>query len=170
MVAQGKVRVAFEAGKEMDPGLLLDAEGRPTRDPAVMFSEKMGAMLPFALHKGYALAVMCEILGGALSGGKVQDQLFEPSPMINNMLSVVFVPDRLTTREMLASQITSLAVWLRASPRAKADEPILMPGEPERITAAQRERDGIPLAPGTCRALVAAGKRAGSDAFERLLA
>jgi uncharacterized oxidoreductase len=153
----------------MDPGLLLDAKGKPTRDPGVMFSEKMGAMLPFAQHKGYALAVMCEILGGALSGGKVQDQLFEPSPMINNMLSVVFVPDKLTSREKLASQITSLAVWLRGSPRAKDDEPILMPGEPERITAAERGRDGIPLAPGTRKALVEAGKRVGSEAFARLL-
>ena len=169
MVAQGKVRVAYEAGKKMDEGLLLDEKGRPTRDPAVMFSEKMGAMLPFALHKGYALAVMCEILGGALSGGKVQDQLFEPSPMINNMLSVVFVPDKLTTRAKLASQIRSLAVWLRGSPRAKSDEPILMPGEPERITAAERERDGIPLSPGTCKALIEAGRKAGSDAFERIL-
>lgn len=169
MVAQGKVRVAFEADKEMEAGLLLDADGKPTRDPSVMFSDKLGALLPFGQHKGYALAVMCEILGGALSGGKVQDQLFEPSPMINNMLSVVFAPDKLTTREKLASQITSLAVWLRASPRAKSDEPILMPGEPERITAAERERDGIPLAPGTCDALVEAGKRVGSNAFERIL-
>ena len=168
-VAQGKVRVAYEAGKQMDDGLLLDHQGRPTRDPAVMFSDKMGAMLPFAQHKGYALAVMCEILGGALSGGKVQDQLFEPSPMINNMLSVVFATDRLTSSEKLASQITSLAVWLRGSPRAKEDEPILMPGEQERITAAARGRDGIPLPPGTSKALVEAGKRVGSDAFERLL-
>jgi uncharacterized oxidoreductase len=135
-----------------------------------MFSEKMGAMLPFALHKGYALAVMCEILGGALSGGKVQDQLFEPSPMINNMLSIVFAPDKLTSRDELEAQITSLAVWLRGSPRAKDDEPILMPGEPERITAALRERDGVPLSPGTCKALVEAGKRVGSDAFAQLLA
>jgi uncharacterized oxidoreductase len=170
MVAQGKVRVAHEAGKTMDEGLLIDEHGRPTRDPGVMFSEKMGAMLPFAQHKGYALAVMCEILGGALSGGKVQDQLFEPSPMINNMLSIVFAPDKLTSRDELEAQITSLAVWLRGSPRAKDDEPILMPGEPERITAALRERDGVPLSPGTCKALVEAGKRVGSDAFAQLLA
>lgn len=170
MVAQGKVRVAYEAGKPMDEGLLLDGEGRPTRDPAVMFTGKLGAMLPFAQHKGYALAVMCEILGGALSGGKVQDQRFDPSPMINNMLSVVFVPDMLVTREALAAQVESLARWLRGSPRAKEEEPVLMPGEPERITAAERGRVGIPLPPGTCSALIEAGKRVGSDAFARILA
>jgi LDH2 family malate/lactate/ureidoglycolate dehydrogenase len=42
-------------------------------DPAVMWREPIGAMLPFAQHKGCALAIMCEILGGALSGGQVQD-------------------------------------------------------------------------------------------------
>jgi uncharacterized oxidoreductase len=169
MVAQGKVRVAHEAGVAMDEGLLLDGEGRPTRDPGVMFRERMGAMLPFGQHKGFALAVMCEVLGGALSGGRVQDRLHDPSPMINNMLSIVFAPDRLTSREELAAQVGSLARWLRESPLARDDEPVLLPGEKERLTARERMRDGIPLAPSTCEALRTSGRRAGSDAFERLL-
>jgi uncharacterized oxidoreductase len=30
----------------------------------------LGSLLTFAQHKGYALAAMCEIMGGALSGVK----------------------------------------------------------------------------------------------------
>ena len=44
-------------------------QGQPTRDPNVMYSEPPGAMLPFGGHKGYALAVVAELLAGALSGG-----------------------------------------------------------------------------------------------------
>jgi uncharacterized oxidoreductase len=101
-VAQGKVRVAHEAGKKMDEGLLLDAKGRPRAIRRSCSPRRWARCCRSRSTRGYALAVMCEILGGALSGGKVQDQLFDPSPMINNMLSVVFVPDKLTSREKLA--------------------------------------------------------------------
>ena len=64
----------------MADGLLLDAQGQPTDDPAVMFGDPIGALLPFAQHKGFALAVMCELLGGALSGGRVQDHASATQP------------------------------------------------------------------------------------------
>jgi len=170
MVALGKVRVALDAGVPMAEGLLLDARGQPTRDPAVMFGESLGALLPFGEHKGFALAVMCEILGGALSGGKVQDRRHDPSPMINNMLSIVFAPDRLTSREALAAQIGRLAAWLRASPPRLDGDRVLLPGEGERATARERSRDGIPLPRATREALAVAARRAGADDFDRLFA
>jgi len=169
MVAFGKVQVAHSAGQQMKAGLLLDAAGEPTRDPAVMFEERMGALLPFGEHKGFALAIMCEILGGALSGGRVQDRRHNPSPMLNNMLSIVFVPDRLVSRESLAAQIESLARYVRASPHAP-DAAIMLPGEPERATAKERSMHGIPLPRTTCDALAGAGSRVGSDALRRALA
>lgn len=49
-------------------GCLIDADGVPTTDPAVMQVSPLGSLLTFAQHKGYALAAMCEVLGGALSG------------------------------------------------------------------------------------------------------
>ncbi|KWE43557.1 hypothetical protein WL76_32165 [Burkholderia ubonensis] len=50
-------------------GSLIDHRGRPTDDPAVMHEQPFGALLPFGLHKRYALAAMCEIFGGALGVG-----------------------------------------------------------------------------------------------------
>jgi uncharacterized oxidoreductase len=154
-VALGKVRHALEAGSRMDDGLIVDAHGDPTNDPAVMYREPPGALLPFGLHKGYALAVMCELLGGALSGGSVQHHAPTLNPMINNMLSIVFAADGLCTREEFASQVADLAQWLRASPRASPDEAIQLPGEPERATAEERTRLGIPLPRPTREALAA---------------
>lgn len=168
MVAMGKVRVALDAGVPMAEGLLLDAQGRPTTDPAVMFSEPIGALLPFADHKGFALAVMCELLGGALSGGSVQDRHPEPNPMINNMLSIVFAPDRLASRAHFDEQVGRLAAWLRGSARNDAVDGIHLPGEPERATAWRRRRDGIPLPRRTLDALAAAARDVGCDSFDRI--
>lgn len=168
MVAVGKARVALDAGVPMAEGLLLDAQGRPTTDPAVMFADPIGALLPFAEHKGFALAVMCELLGGALSGGRVQDHHPEPNPMINNMLSIVFAPDRLASRAQFDAQVERLAVWLRGSPRDDAVDGIHLPGEPERATAMVRRRDGIPLPRRTFDALAGAARGVGCDSFDRI--
>jgi uncharacterized oxidoreductase len=154
-VAHGKTRVALDAGRKMADGLLLDAQGRPTNDPAVMFRDPIGALLPFGGHKGFALAVMCELLGGALSGGRVQDHHPKPNPMINNMLSLVFAPDKLCGHDEFARQVERLAAWLRGSPPARGGTGIHLPGETERIAARERERLGIPLPRRTLDALQA---------------
>ena len=57
-VAMGKVRVAHLKGERVPDGALVDHEGAPTTDPAVMYSEPFGALGPFGAHKGYGLAVM----------------------------------------------------------------------------------------------------------------
>ena len=68
-VAMGKVRVANNKKVAMDEGLLIDFAGRPTTDPGVMYNAPYGAILPFGLHKGGGLAVICDLLAGALTGG-----------------------------------------------------------------------------------------------------
>lgn len=165
-LALGKVRVAQDAGKRMAPDVLLDAAGQPTDDPAAMFSDPAGALLSFGEHKGFALAVMCELLGGALSGGSVQHARPRPNPMINNMLSLVFAPDKLVSRADLTRQVERLEAWLKASPLRPGSAGIRLPGEPERLTARERERVGIPLPRRTCDALVASARSLGMAPHE----
>jgi len=159
-MAMGKVRVALDRGERVASGVLIDAAGNPTDDPSVMFQDPIGALLPFGEHKGYAMAVMCELLGGALSGGSVQHEHPRPNPMINNMLSLAFVPDKLVTREVFARQVERLGSWVRASPSREGTR-ILLPGEPERITANERGRSGIPLPRRTREALLACSRSLG---------
>ena len=65
-VAAGKVRVAFNKKVQMEDGLLIDAAGQPSTDPGVLYNPPFGAILPFGLHKGGGLAVICDLLAGAL--------------------------------------------------------------------------------------------------------
>ena len=69
-VAMGKVRVANNKKVAMDEGLLINSAGRPTTDPGVMYNAPYGAILPFGLHKGGGLAMICDLLAGALTGGR----------------------------------------------------------------------------------------------------
>jgi uncharacterized oxidoreductase len=65
-IAMGKVRVAYNRKVPAPAGPLIDHEGRPTTNPAVMYEEPLGALLTAAGHKGYALAIN-EMRGAALA-------------------------------------------------------------------------------------------------------
>jgi uncharacterized oxidoreductase len=162
-VALGKTRVAVDEGRDLAPGLLLDTEGQPTTDPRVLWrGDPTGAILPFAGHKGWALSVVCELLGGGLSGGGVQDGRYGPA-ILNNMLTLAFDPAKLASQGALEAEVATLADWVRRSPPAVDGGRILLPGEPERITAAERDRDGVPIARRTLHAMDACAASLGLD-------
>src|SRR5260370_31163797 len=98
-VAMGKVRVAHNAGKTMLDGALLDHAGKPTTDPSVMYSEQRGVVLPFGEHKGSGLALVCELLAGAIVGSA---GVTTPTPpergILNRMLSRGIDPGRRSRR------------------------------------------------------------------------
>ena len=103
---------------------------------------------------------MCELLGGALSGGHVQDGA-TIHPMLNNMLTLVFDPAKLGTAAALPDEIRRLAGWVRASPPMAGCESIALPGEPERRIAQRRLREGIPMPQRTLDSLAAAARPLG---------
>ena len=115
-IAMGKVRVAHNKGETLAPGILIDDQGQPSTDPGVMFREPHGALLPFGEHKGYGLAVACEILAGALTGGITLHGRPSPHAIINNMLSFIVDPERLGTAARLTQETRAFADWVTASP------------------------------------------------------
>lgn len=63
--ARGEIQLHLRAGKPLPVGWAIDANGEPTTDPATALA---GAQLPFGGHKGAAIALMVELLAGALIG------------------------------------------------------------------------------------------------------
>src|SRR5512133_635710 len=119
-VAQGKMRVAHNQGREVQPGLLMDEHGHPTTNPGVVVVPQanglFGALMPFGEHKGYGLAVACELLGGALTGGgtwhRAPDMRRE---VINSMLTILIDPAKLGTQTALETEALAFVDWLRQS-------------------------------------------------------
>ena len=157
-IALGKARVAMNKGEPVPPEALIDAQGRPTRDPNVMYQSPQGALLPFGLHKGYGLAVICELLAGALSGGgTAQPANVRDDSAVNNMLSIVIDPAAFGDIAAFRDEARALTAYLTASPPAEGVERVLLPGDPERISRAQRLREGIPVDDKTWAELVEVG-------------
>jgi uncharacterized oxidoreductase len=143
-IAIGKARVARNKGIPVPEDSVLDAAGRPTRDAAVMFKQPQGALIAMGEHKGSGLAIMCELLAGALTGGRTTQPAHpQEGGIINNMLSVIVDPDSLGNRGRMLDEIDALIRYVKsARPRAGFDE-VLVPGEPERRRRAERFARGI---------------------------
>ncbi|MGH1483126.1 MAG: malate/lactate/ureidoglycolate dehydrogenase [Geminicoccales bacterium] len=150
VIAAGKVRVAANKGAQLPEGCIIDGHGRPSVEPADLFGDPPGALLPLGGdvggHKGYGLAIFCEVLAGALTGGgSSHPDNPDTDRLVNNMLSILIDPDRLAGRDVIAQDLDRLTAWLRASKPLDPNGDILMPGEPERRMRAKREAEGIPL-------------------------
>ena len=161
-VAMGKVRVAKNEGKPAPEGVLIDAGGQPTRDPGVMYGEPIGALLPFGGHKGYALAVVAELLAGALSGGPtIQPGNERRGGTINNMFAVLVDPARLAGLDWFRREVDGFVAYVKASPPADAASPVLVPGDPERAARAERARSGIAVDAITWEEVLSSGEKLG---------
>jgi ureidoglycolate dehydrogenase (NAD+) len=141
-VAWGKVLVARQDGKPIPPDWGVDEQGKPTTDP-----QRVVGLTPTGGHKGYALAVMIEILCAQLAGvpfgrhvTKMYGELNKPRNLGHFMLALDV--GRFSDRNMFLSQIQAFLEEIRS-------EGALAPGDPERLIAERRRREGIPLGDNT---------------------
>ena len=161
-IAQGKTRVAYNKGEQLPPGILIDPQGNPTTDPRFSVLEPLGAILPFGEHKGSGLALVCELLGGALSGGLTGHERGDGKRrVLNGMFSVLVDPHKMGTGENLAREMEEYVAWHTASPANPQTGKLLIAGEPERISKARRLIDGIPVDATTWKEIIAAGGKVG---------
>ena len=164
VVAQGKVRVAYNKGEPLPAGQLLDDRGHPTLDPRYGVAEPLGALRTFGEHKGYGLALVCELLGGALAGAlAVHGPAGGERRVLNGMLSIVFDPAKLAQGDSFASEMRAFLEWVKASPVQPGFDRVRVAGEPERETRARRVVDGLPIDATTWQELVDAAAKLGRD-------
>jgi uncharacterized oxidoreductase len=160
-LAHGKIRVAYNKGLTVPDGTLIDAEGRPTNDPAAMFEAPTGAILPFGDHKGWTLAFACEALAGALTGGLAMKGPSTRKAIINNMLSILISPEALGTQASYLSELEAFVQWVQSPDQGTEPSSVLLPGDPERTTKRERLANGIPVDGTSWAQLIAAAHSIG---------
>ena len=147
--AWGKVIVARQEGKPIPADWAVDAQGKATTDAGAAVG-----LAPTGAHKGYALAMMVEILCALLAGvpfglhvTKMYGELNKPRNLGHFMLALDVA--KFTDPAAFGSQIELLLQEIHAAEPSDPSRPAMAPGEPERLTAARREKEGVPLGEGT---------------------
>lgn len=145
-IALGKVRVAHNSGNQVPEDVLVDHEGSPTTDPSVMYKEPFGALGPFGKHKGYGLAVMCELLGGALAGEwTAQPENPRNNNTVNHMFMCVIDPEAFGGLDRFQHEVDAMVEYLYSTTPARGFDRVRVPGDPERETMADRLTNGISI-------------------------
>lgn len=156
-IAAGKVKVAKARHAQVPPDCIVDREGRSTTDPQAFFEG--GALLPFGAHKGYALAVIAELLSGPLIGAEAYPAVTYRSGILILALDAAGFRPSADYRRALSETLARI----KGVPPAPGFKEVLVPGEPEARTRAQRSREGIPIPEDTWTAVCAAAAKVGVD-------
>jgi uncharacterized oxidoreductase len=172
VVAEGKVLVASNGGKAVPDDAMIAPDGTLSSDPATLYGplesgernpgNGKGALRAFGGHKGSAIAFMCEILAGCLTGGLTAGPTggTRGTGITNGMLSIYLDPNHFGSQAFVR-EARSFGEYVKASRPAAPGGEVLLPGEPESRTRAARTRDGIPLQADTWAGIVAAGLSVG---------
>lgn len=151
---RGEVILRSRLGLPLPDGTAIDAQGRPTTDPAEALK---GGIFTFGGHRGSALAfgiqAMCLLAGAARAHGKAQDFAF---------FFVVFDPAILLPPAEFKAQLRELIEAVRAVPPLDPEEPVRIPSERAFLERERRRREGIPVDRAVydqLRALAAGGSR-----------
>ena len=144
-VAGVKVVNAHRRQRELPPGCIVDAEGRPTTDPAEFFAG--GGHVAFGGHKGYALMLAIDYLGRIVAGADhfVEENRGGLYDAHSGTLMVVFKADLFQSFAAYAAAADEMGQRVRNSPPAPGFAEVLAPGDLEERARRQRRRDGIPI-------------------------
>jgi hypothetical protein len=130
--AIGKMVTYLHEGKPTPLGWGLDKEGQPTTDPRAMLTSKR--ILPFGEHKGAGLAIMMELLTGALSGSMLSYEIGEADPSgldpNSSKLFIAIDVQAIEDIESLSASIEKMYQWMHRTDdryilswRSKLEEP-----------------------------------------------
>lgn len=142
-IAGGWIYAAKSAGALLPDGCVIDSKGMPTRSPDDYFAG--GAILPSGGHKGYALALVGELIGEAMLG---------PATTECNWLLITMKGDHFRQRGDIKSVAEEILNELRVSPPAPGFERVEIPGEREREQR-QRSEGVVPVPEATWQQILA---------------
>ena len=159
LVAEGKALVALRGGKGLPDGALIDEAGNLTADPSPLYGELQqgqypdpnkgpGALTGFGLHKGSGLNFFMEMFAGALTGSGVSAVAGESQmrPFANGMLSIYMDVEQFQSLDWFHAEVQGYIDFYKSSQPAEEGGEVLIPGEKEKRTMAERKVSGLPLA------------------------
>lgn len=142
-VAEGKIKVARNKGATLAPGLFVNGQGKASTNPEEYYADPPGAILPMAGHKGFALAMFCEVFAGALTGAGCSKSGVER--VANGFMAFLLDPAAFCGTEFYQAEVEALGRFVKSSKLMTGFDEILLPGEPESRERSRREADGIPI-------------------------
>ncbi|MCD4669862.1 MAG: Ldh family oxidoreductase [Actinomycetia bacterium] len=154
VVAIGKIKVFEKKGEKIPMGWGMDDQGDVTDDPKKVQSGGPGALLPLGStdilrsYKGYGLALLVDILCGALSGAAALTDVGFPHEPRRSDVGHFFMAIKIDAFRPIIDfkkQIDYMVGLLKNSPIAAGQDEIYIAGEKEYLAVEENRIKGVPL-------------------------
>jgi LDH2 family malate/lactate/ureidoglycolate dehydrogenase len=149
-VARGKIYLARNKRLPIPLGWAINAAGEPTTDPQEAID---GIILPMAEHKGYAIAVIVDLLSGVLTGSGFLSAVHSPyktaeKSNCGHFMIAIDVKVLQPLAEFHA-RMEAFIAQIKSVPLAKGFDEIFYPGEMEARNDLRNRKEGLQLAADT---------------------
>ena len=163
-VARGKVYLARQKGEKIPEGWALDKDGAPTVDPQAAID---GIILPMAQHKGYAIAMMMDVLSGVLSGSGFASAVHGPYQFEHKSrcghLAIAMNIEAFQPAAEFNARMEQFVAEIKAVPLAKGYDEVFYPGEIEARNDVKNRREGLAFPDDTLADLEKVAKDSGLE-------
>jgi LDH2 family malate/lactate/ureidoglycolate dehydrogenase len=164
-VARGKIYLARNKQLPIPLGWALNSKGEPTTDPQEAID---GIILPMAEHKGYAIALMVDMLSGVLTGSGFLSAVQSPYRTSDKSncghLMIAMNIEAFQPLEQFQRRMEEFLREIKSVPPAKGHDQVFYPGEREASSDLRQRREGLLLAKDTVASLRRIGKETGLSA------
>lgn len=162
-VAAGKIFKAFINGQaEIPTGWAFNSEGQPTTKTSEAYK---GMLMPLGGYKGSGLGFMVEILCSVLSGGAMSTEVggirYRGRSVRVSQMYIALDVARFMPVEEFTARMESLVALVKSTRPAPGYDEVMVAGDPEWRTEAERLKNGIPIADGNWETLLKTADRVG---------
>ena len=135
-------------GRQLPAAWVMDGHGQASHDPAVLFQEPKGTILPLggmdSGHKGYGLTLLVEALTGGLAGhGRADAREGWGATVFLQIID----PRAFAGLDAFTRQLDTITDRCRASRPAQAGKPVRTPGENGLKLSVEQLQGGVALYP-----------------------
>lgn len=144
VIAAGKIEMAPDKDAAIPEGWAVDSEGRPARTIRAFLEG--GGLVSFGGHKGYAIALLVELICGALTGAGVASQPKKERGLGfagNSAFLMVLDISHFTDVDRFYGDVDGLFARLESVKPAPGFSQVMIPGTPENAQREKLSREGI---------------------------
>jgi len=142
-MSMGEIQKRVAKKEPIPDGVMLDGQGRPTRDFKTFRGPPRGVFLPFGGYKGSGVALVTEMLGGLLTGnGPGKDWWNKGGHGVNGVFLQAFAVEEFQELDTFYDRVDEFIAFIKSTQLAPGFSEILLPGEAGRRREAAQKLNG----------------------------
>jgi uncharacterized oxidoreductase len=145
-MSMGEIQKRLARGEAIPEGVLIDGHGNPTTDFAAFRGPPRGMFLAFGGYKGSGIALVTELLGGALSGSGLSREWWEKGGHgVNGVFLQAIAVEEFQPLDEFAAKVDELISFVKSRKPAPGFSEVFLPGERSRKNEERQLKEGVEI-------------------------